>query len=311
MPSPDKLAAVKRALLLALLGVLVAAPAASALPKQYILPGDQAFPEGVSLRPGTDQFFVTSTTDGTVFRGTLARAKPKVFLPPGKNGRLLANGIHASRNRLIVAGSLTNRIFVYALPSGRLIRRFVTGTGGLVNDVTVAPNGDLYATDSMRGLLFRIPANAVKRPKSGIQPLTPFVDLGKTPIGLYANGLVTVGRRYMLVDGTVSGALVRVDLKTRAVRQVDLHGALLPVGDGLARDGRTLYAVNSTNRVTQLKLSKNALSARVQLQITSSLFKFPTTVAIAGKRLLVVNGQLSQRGRNPVLPFTVSAVKRP
>ena len=83
------------------------------------------------------------------------------------------------------------------------------------------------------------------------------------------------------------------------------------MGDGLARDGRTLYAVNSISRVTQLKLSKNWLSARVQRQITSPRFKFPTTVAIAGKRLLVVNGQLSQRGRNPSLPFTVSAVKRP
>jgi sugar lactone lactonase YvrE len=302
---------VRRALLLALLGALVAAPAASALPKEYILPGDETFPEGVTVWPGTDQFFVTSTTDGTVFRGTFGRAKPKVFLAPGEHGRLLANGIHATRDRLIVAGSLTNRIFVYALPSGRLIRRFATGEGGLVNDVTVAPNGDVYATDSNRGLLFRVPAKAVEKRKSGIQPVTPFVEFENTPVGLYSNGLVAVGKRYMLVVGTVSGALVRVDLKTRAVRQVNLHGASLPVGDGLARDGRTLYAVNSISRVTQLKLSKDWLSARVQRQITSPRFRFPTTVAIAGKRLLVVNGQLSQRGRNPVLPFTVSAVKRP
>ena len=122
---------------------------------------------------------------------------------------------------------------------------------------------------------------------------------------------MTVGKRYLLVVGTISGALVRVDLKTKAVRQVDLHGESLPVGDGLARDGRTLYAVNSINRVTQLKLSKNWLSARVERQITSPRFKFATTVAIAGKRLLVVNSQFSQRGRNPALPFTVSAVKRP
>ena len=301
----------RRALLLAPLVALVAAPAAGALPKEYVLPGNDTFPEGVTLRPGTDQFFVTSTTHGTVFRGTLGRAKPKVFLAPGKHGRLLANGIHASRDRLIVAGSLTNKIFVYALPSGRLVRRFSTGEGGLVNDVTVAPNGDVYATDSTRGLLFRVPAKAVEKRKSGIQAIEPFVEFENTPVGLYSNGLVAVGSRYMLVVGTVSGALVRVDLKTKAIRRVDLHGEPLLVGDGLARDGRTLYAVNSTNRVTQLKLSKNWLSARVQRQITSPRFKFATTVAIAGKRLLVVNGQLSQRGRNPSLPFTVSAVKRP
>ena len=130
-----------------------------------------------------------------------------------------------------------------------------------MNDATVAPNGDVYATDSQRGLLFRVPAKTLEKRKSAFQPLAPFVDLSNTPVGLYANGLVTVGKRYLLVVGTVSGALVRVDLKTKAVRQVDLHGASLPVGDGLARDGRTLYAVNSISRVTQLKLSKNWLSA--------------------------------------------------
>ncbi|HEU0024049.1 MAG TPA: hypothetical protein VFQ12_05440 [Thermoleophilaceae bacterium] len=300
----------KRASLLALVAALAAPSAAAALPREYVLPGDEVFPEGVTMRPGTDQFFVTSTTDGTIFRGTLGRATTRVFLPPGRHGRL-ANGITATRNCLIIAGSVTNQIFVYALPSGRLVRRFSTGSGGLVNDVTVAPNGDVYATDSARGLLFRVRARAIKRRQSGIQPVQPFVRFENTPIGLYSNGLVAAGKRYMLVVSTLTGALVRVDLRTKAIRQVNLHGASLPVGDGLARDGRTLYAVNSITRVTELTLSRNWLGARVKRQITSPRFRFPTTVAIAGKRLLVVNSQFSQRGREPVLPFTVSAVKRP
>jgi Cu-Zn family superoxide dismutase len=298
-------------LLLALLGALVAAPAAGALPKEYVLKGDDVFPEGVTVRPGTDRFYVTSTTHGTVFTGTFGSSKTKVFLAPGEDGRVLANGLRASRDRLAVTGSLSNRLYVYSLPAGKLLRRFDTGEGGLVNDATFAPNGDLYATDSNRGLLFRVPAKAIAKRRAGIQAIRPIVEFADTPIGRYSNGLVPAGKRYLLVDGTVSGALARVDLKTRAVRMVDLNGASLPVADGLARDGRTLYAVNSISRVTQLKLSKNWLSARVVRHITSPRFKFPTTVAIAGPRLLVVNGQLSQRGRNPSLPFTVSAVKRP
>ena len=269
------------------------------------------FPEGVTLRPGTDQFFVTSTTDGTVFTGTLGSAKTKVFLAPGKNGRGLANG-HPRHPRPAGRGREHQQQHLRVRPAERQARPpLLDRLGGLVNDVTFTPNGDLYATDSQRGLLFRVRAKALAKPKSALQPIQPFVEFGDTPIGLYSNGLVPAGKRYLLVDGTFSGALARVDLKTIAVRQVDLHGDALPVADGLARDGQTLYAVNSTNRVTQLKLSKNWLSARVQHQITSPRFKFPTTVAIAGKRLLVVNGQLSQRGRNPSLPFTVSAVKRP
>jgi Cu-Zn family superoxide dismutase len=302
---------VRRALLLALLGALVPASAASALPKEYILPGDAVFPEGVTLRPGTDQFFVTSTTDGTVFRGTLDKPRLKVFLPPGGNGRTLANGIRASRDRLAVAGSLNNRIFVYSLPGGRLVRRFSTGEGGLINDVTFTPNGDVYATDSSRGLLFRVPAKALRKPRGRLTALKPFVRFENTPIELYSNGLVAAGTRYLLVVSTSTGALVRVDLKTRAVRQVDLHGTQLSVGDGMARDGRTLYVVYFTRRVGVVKLSKNWLSGRLQRDITSPRFKFATTTAVAGKRLLVVNAQFDKRGGDPVLPFTVSAVKRP
>jgi len=302
---------VRRALLLALLGALVAAPAASALPKEYVIPGGAVFPEGVTVRPGTDQFFVTSTTDGTVFRGTLGKPRLKVFLAPGGNGRTLANGIRATHDRLAVAGSLGNRIYVYSLPAGKLVRRFSTGEGGLINDVTFTPNGDVYATDSSRGLLFRVPAKALRKPSSRLAPLKPFVRFEDTPIGLYSNGLVAAGRRYLLVVSTSSGALVRVDLKTKAVRQVDLHGTQLSAGDGMARDGRTLYVVYFTSRVGVIKLSKNWLSGRLQSDITSPTFKFATTVAVAGKRLLVVNAQFDKRGGDPVLPFTVSAVKRP
>ena len=52
---------------------LVLAVVSAALPSQYTIPGDDVFPEGVSLRPGTDQFFVSSTGNGTIYRGTLGK----------------------------------------------------------------------------------------------------------------------------------------------------------------------------------------------------------------------------------------------
>jgi sugar lactone lactonase YvrE len=132
-------------------------------PGPLLLPGDQVFPEGVTLRPGTDQFFVTSTHDGTIFRGRLGRARTTVFLRPGSFGRTSANGIKATRDRLVIAGSVLNRIDVVDLRTGASVRRFDTGSGGLVNDIAIAPNGDAYATDSGRGLIFRIPARLLRR----------------------------------------------------------------------------------------------------------------------------------------------------
>jgi hypothetical protein len=41
-------------------------------------------------------------------------------------------GIEATRDRLVVAGGQTGTVFVYSLTGGRLVRRFSTGSGGLV-----------------------------------------------------------------------------------------------------------------------------------------------------------------------------------
>ncbi|MEA2364022.1 MAG: hypothetical protein QOD71_3167 [Thermoleophilaceae bacterium] len=300
----------KRVLALALLSLAVAAPATGAgLPRTYTIPGDNVYPEGITLRPGSDQFFVSSTGTGTIYRGRLGKARMKVFLPSGEDGRALANGLRATRDHLIVTGSLTGFIFVYDIRTGRLVRRFATGSGSLVNDVAVGPGGDAYVTDSMRGLLFRIPARALSKRTSATKRLRPFVRLSDTPVGQYSNGVVAAGDRYVLVVGTASGVLGRVDLETKKVRKV--QGLDLPAGDGLARTGRTLYAVNSAAKVTQVKLSRKWLSGTVVRDITSPSFHFPTTVQVAGKRLLVVNSQFDNRGKTPELPFTVSAVRRP
>jgi sugar lactone lactonase YvrE len=287
---------------------LVLAALAAALPSQYTIPGDNVFPEGVSLRPGTDQFFVSSTNTGTIYRGTLGKPRLKAFLPGGEDGRAVANGVRAGRDHLVVAGSVTGYIFIYDY-RGRLVHRFATGSGGLINDVAIAPDGDVYATDSRRGRLFHISARAAAKRTSRTTRLRPFLDVGDTPIGMYCNGIVTAGDRYLLVVGLASGVLGRVDRTTKRVRQV--QGVSLPAGDGLARTGRTLYGVNSGSRVTQLKLSRDWLRGSTVRQITSPSFRLPTTVQVAGKRLLVVNSQFDKRGLTPELPFTVSAVPRP
>ena len=101
-----------------------------------------------------------------------------------------------------MAGSVTGYVFVYDY-RGRLVRRFATGSGGLINDVALAPNGDAYVTDSMRGLLFRIKAKALSKRTSKTTRIGPFVRLANTPVGQFSNGVVTAGDRYALVVGTV------------------------------------------------------------------------------------------------------------
>jgi Cu-Zn family superoxide dismutase len=70
---------------------------------------------------------------------------------------------------------------------------------------------------------------------------------------------------------------------------------------------------NQDGLVVRLHLSRDLLHARVTRTTTDPTFQFPTSAALLRGRLMVVNSQFDKRtaGQPPVLPFTVSAIRRP
>ncbi len=95
----------------------------------------------------------------------------------------------------------------------------------------------------------------------------------------YSGIVVTRDGRYAVVVQSNTGRLFRVDLGSRAVSEVDL-----------ARD---------------------ASRGEVESETSDPSFRFPTTAAVSGKQLLVVNSQFDKRGGTPEQPFTVSSIRKP
>src|SRR5215207_462882 len=139
---------------------------------RYALPGNEVYPEGVAYRPDTGEFFVGSTTDGTVFRGHVGEpgAEAEIFLEPGEDERTAATGMKVDpEGRLFVAGGDTGQLFVAGGDTGQLFV-YDTGTGQalasfliqpenemtFVNDVTLGPDGSAYFTDSINPRLYRL-----------------------------------------------------------------------------------------------------------------------------------------------------------
>ncbi|MFD0327140.1 hypothetical protein ACFQZC_00470 [Streptacidiphilus monticola] len=115
--------------------------------------------------------YTGSIADGTVYRGRVGSTTLQPFLPAGRDGRTQATGIKIDGDRLLVAGAFTGQFFVYT-DTGKLVARYtVPDTGGwtLVNDAAVASNGDVYLTDSLRPVVYRIPAAEVNAPATGAQ----------------------------------------------------------------------------------------------------------------------------------------------
>src|SRR4249920_3654493 len=68
------------------------------LPTRYVLPGSTVFPEGIAYDERTQLVFVSSTTDGTVFRGSASDETLTPFLPPGADGRTTSIGLEVDNN---------------------------------------------------------------------------------------------------------------------------------------------------------------------------------------------------------------------
>jgi Cu-Zn family superoxide dismutase len=276
----------------------------------YELPGEAVFPESIGIDPATGDAYVGSIADGTLYR-LPAAGKAEIWGPGGQDGRGSVAGVKVDTGgRLWAAGGYDGTLWIYDLASGDLIAQLeVDAKATCVNDIAFGPGGGAYVTDSLIPALFF----------AGDEPagLERWADLAAAgvpwPDGLNFNGIVlSPDRRHLVTCQTNLGRFWQVDLAGRGVREVALQGGPLEHCDGLAISGSTLYiAVNARNVVAVARLADDGSSGQVTAVLRSDAFRFPTAVAVSGRRLLVVNAQLDAMGGRPRLPFTVVEVAAP
>ena len=289
---------------------------------------DAIFPEGIAV--DGDTFYVGSTTDGTVYRGDIDDGVATPFLLGGEDGRTSAIGMKVDDGTLFVAGGATGRVFAYDVETGELTGSWVVDPAPSVpapgeapenptflNDIAVTRSGDVYVTDSVRPVLYRIEAD--DRETDGVETLDPFLEFAGTELqytgGFNVNGIaVSPDDRYLVLAQSSTDSLFRVSLRDGSVTRIDLGGA--PVrGDGLVLRGRTLYAVErvgAVGSVVEIRLSGRLTEGTVVGRTTDPTFNDPTTAALVRGSLLVVNSQFGERtaGVAPA-PFTVSRIPAP
>lgn len=284
---------------------------------EYVVPANP--PEGVVYDRRTKAFYGGSVSDGTLYRGTLDNPTAEVFLPAGApDGRTEAVGVNVDKEgRLYVAGGSTGTLFVYDIATKEPVARFETGTGGFINDVTITKTGDVYFTDSFRPFIYRVTAEQVEA-GGGVPEaisLAPEVNYGpgtQNPASPFnANGIrATQNGKYVIFDDTNDGKLYRLTTATNEIREIQVQGQT-DNPDGLELRGHTLYAVDNQNElIVKVRLSGDYLEGRVVSNTTSPEFHTPTTVSIAGGRLLVANAEFfDQSEAGP--PYYVVSIPRP
>lgn len=264
-------------------------------------------PEGVAFDKRSKAFFVGSTGDGAIYRGTLGSDTVAPYIP-GATGKS-AVGLKVKRGKLYVAGGGAGSITVYDIATKAQVAKFETGSGGFLNDLQVTRNGDVYVTDSMRQTLWHVTGEQVAAGSGTPQGL----DVSAIPYTtgeFNLNGIVAKSARKLVVVNSSTGKLYRIKLghDGDSIDSIDeITGATVPGGDGMLLDnGRLVVVQGDPAQLSFLKLRKGARRAKLERTQTSDKLRGPSTVDRAKKLYLVVNADFATSTK----PFTVAGLPR-
>lgn len=258
---------------------------------------DNWLPEGIAIVGHTA--YLGSRADGDIYRLDLRTGEGAEFDKPSGTP---AVGVKARDGMLWVAGGGSGTGRVVDLATGETVKTFTFATPPtFVNDVLLTADAAWF-TDSAKAQLYRV---SLADWSVSTLPLVGEWVQGATTS---ANGISTSpDGAALLVINSSNGVLYRVDPATGVATAVDTGGVELTGGDGLLRQGRTLFVVqNRLNKIAVLRLASDGTSAVWKREITSEHFQVPTTVARWGKRLYLPNAKFG--AQPPATEFEVVRV---
>ncbi|WP_448317003.1 hypothetical protein [Streptomyces sp. CO7] len=310
---PARTACLAAALLLATLTGAPAPAVARDLPDTYVVSReDGVLPEGITVTPnGT--MFVSSDGLGTLYRGRVGDPDLKPFPARGLEGRSSTLGVHTDRRgRVLSVGGATLTVHDR---HGRLLTSRTAQAGPLgaprLNDLAVTKDA-VYVTDWDNPVIHRAEIRG-----STLGPLEPWLDIRSAfpqfPARYWLlNGIVADGSgSTLLVASNGTEAVWRVDTDDKEVAPLDLGDQSFGA-DGMVLRGRTLYAVlnyGAPHGVYIARLDAELRTGTVTHRLTGGELDLPTTLAVHGCRLYVVNSQNDEPPGRP--PYTVTALADP
>ena len=195
----------------------------------------------------------------------------------------MATGVFFANGRLAVVGRQTGKMFIYdvAADKPKLLASFHNGLTGpentFLNDVTFAPDGSAFVTDSVNPVLYRMVPDGANKYR-----LEEYVHWNVQQLGWACAGapginfngvVVTPDGKYLIFSKRNDSSLYRFEIATKEIIKVQLPDGAVFTQDGLFIDGRTVYAAqNSPQSVAILDFAPDYASATKRGEITHPSF---------------------------------------
>lgn len=286
-------------LMLAGLAALLSSAAWAADPRPAITIADTGvFPESMMAASDGTVWF-GSIAKGTIYRAAPGASSASPWILSETSGIKRVNGLLADeRTRTLWAcasGSpaangapeVPTSVRALDISTGAAKGHYPFPGGGSCNDMALAPDGTLYATDFGGGRVLRL------RPGQSQLEVWATEQAGVDGIALLADGAVYVNnfRNHTLLripvgaDGS-AGALVPISTS----QPLDRPDGMRAVGPD------TLLVAEGGGRLTELTINGNAATVRI---LKDGLVDGPVSTVLVGDTAFIVEGKFAKMRANP------------
>jgi len=284
------------------------------------LPGDDFYPEGIAS-DAAGNLYITSIATGAVVMADSCDGEVTELIAPGEG---LVNPVGLivveSAGALVICSSdfsfaTPPSIDVRSIEDGSPIAQHTFDAPGFCNDLTLDDEGNVYVTDSGGARILRVAAaDLLSDGPAQTWATDPDFMVGKGEFGL--NGIAFDGDSSIYVVNSAQGALHQVaiepDGSAGAITPISIEVAPLAAPDGLEwlEDGTMLVVEGGLQAVSRITLAGGSAT----VQVLADGFDTPTTSAMVGSDVWVVEGQLDHLlgfdPQPPQVPFVVQRWSR-
>ncbi|HVZ23233.1 MAG TPA: hypothetical protein VG871_19305 [Vicinamibacterales bacterium] len=255
------------------------------------------FPESLTSTKNGDVYFGSLGHD-SVYRAPAKSSQATTWIQPKANGLTTVLGVFADekagllwvctsasggRNGAPYVGETALKAFT--LKNASFKASYAFPGNGLCNDIAVAKDGTVYATDTNQGRVLRL--------KKGASALDVWVSDPKTLAG--ADGIAVLGDGNVYVNSVTQGTLLRIDVKKdgSAAPLVTLETSrMIERPDGMRSiGGEKMLLVEGVGRLDEVTIAGDkATVTTIKDGLTG-----PTAVTLAGGTAYVTEAKLNLR----------------
>lgn len=273
-------------------------------PERINFVAERQYPEGIAYSSQLGKFLVTSIPQGKI--GTVDTdgryddllTDPSLIAGIGMkiaDGRVfVCNGDQGRSDKSTPATTRqTAELLVFNLATRQLERRtdldalIPAAEPNFANDVTIAPDGTAYVTDSFSPVIYKVTA-------AGVASVLVRDDIRFSSATFGLNGIAYHPNGYLIVANTGQGKLYKVDLRNgNAVSEISGTGSL--PGDGLTFLNNDLYVVTGGNRVAQVRSTDNWQTASI-IKYDADGYTGATTSVAVNNQVYTLNARIGETG---------------